>query len=218
MFKDPVRLLQSDEKDFFPFWKSQIEQVSGSNHPIPESIYNLLESQSLVAQEQALISIYLSSFKDVFGELDSTIEHQLVRQFLFRYKMALTDDDVLKTVGPDDFIEIYDAQGIQIYRSWNFFKFCRYTIDQVLTRSWDELYDRPEFITHKLYSLMPALFGPEAKSIISYNIEPFILSERLIEPPLKYLVHMKRACPIEDIQTKNNVAFLSIASAQTLEN
>lgn len=197
--------------------KSLLLSFLGSSNTSHFDFVSILEKKSLAEQEKILSAISISNPKIVAGELDSAQEYNLVKQFLFRYKMKLCDDSVLERIGKDDFFEIYDHQGIQIYRSWSFFKFCRYSIDEILTQSWSELYNRPEFVTKKLLSLIPLIFGP-AKNIVPYNIQQFVLSEAKLSPSMSYEVHMKWACPIEDIFSGQVVAFLSIASAKKIES
>ena len=210
--------------DLIQIWKTQVLQHSNALSPIvaPQSagaadFLNWFESFTLQKQEQIVRSSQGVSANVSPGELLKEQEMNFLRQFLFRYKMIPADESVFTRISDEDFIEIYDAEGIQIYRRWSFFKFCRYTIDQILTKSWGELYERPQFVEKKLYAMMPSLFQ-RGCGIVDYNIEDFVLSERYLDPPSQYLVKMKFACPLLDSKTKATVAFLSIAQARRLEN
>jgi len=206
VWKDQV-LAKPFSKKFF----ANLEDQKGR-----DSFFQWFEGLELDKQEQ-IVRSSLGAASDVEpGEISIADEVKYVGQFLFRYGMRLVDQDAFTKITPDDFIEIYDTRGIQIYRSWNFFQFCRYTIDEVLTKSWGELYERPEFVQQKLMKLFPIFF--ETEKSMDYNIEEFILTERYLNPSAKYLVRMKFASPVRDMKTDQTVAFLSVAQAKKLDN
>jgi hypothetical protein len=198
-----------------PFmWKNFFEQ---STEERQHAFFSWFEGLDLATQERVVRSTLGATANVSYEDLNQEQEFKYLKQFLFRYKLSAVNEEVCSRISSDDFIEVYDSQGIQIYRSWNFFKFCRYTIDQVLTKSWGELYERPEFVEKKLLSLMPKLFQGDC-DILEYNIQDFILSERYLKPSNKYLVKMKFACPLKDVSTHQVVAFISVAQAKRLDN
>ena len=50
--------------------------------------------------------------------------------------------ELFSTLSEEDCIEIYSATGTQMFRSFNFFKYCSYSPEDLLTSPWQELYDR----------------------------------------------------------------------------
>jgi hypothetical protein len=52
--------------------------------------------------------------------------------------------DIFSYVKPGDTLEIYDLQHIQIFRSFNMFKCISYSLDELVTYQWPELYERNE--------------------------------------------------------------------------
>lgn len=215
-------LIETPPEDLIRVWKAQVFQNASANSGFVSmqnqtGFFQWFESLDLQKQDQIVRSSWGAAANIAPGHLDHEQELNFLRQFLFRYKMIAADDDVFSRISSEDFIEIYDAQGIQIYRSWSFFKFCRYSIDEVLTKSWGELYERPEFVEKKLYSMMPQLFV-RGCGVVDYNLEKFVLSERFLQPSANYLVHMKFACPLLDSKSKSPVAFISVAQAKRLEN
>lgn len=58
--------------------------------------------------------------------------------------------DVFSHLKENDIIEIYDKDHVQIFRSFDFFKFVSYSLDEICTHSWWELYERDEKVTEKM--------------------------------------------------------------------
>lgn len=171
----------------------------------------------LAQQEQLIYGSLAATTGELPGELDYESEMEFLKKFLFRYKMMPLSDEVFSHIGPDDFIEVYNPQGIQIYRSWNFFKFCRYTIDEVLSNHWIDLYERPEFVERKILDLMPSFFS-KSSAMIPFNIAEHVVTEKKLNPSYKYANKLKFVCPLQDMHTKEIVAAMSVAFAKRIDN
>ena len=58
--------------------------------------------------------------------------------------------DILSIIHKEDVIEIYNFQHCQVFRNFQFFKYCFYTIEEIFCRPWFELYERDTKITEAL--------------------------------------------------------------------
>ena len=67
--------------------------------------------------------------------------------------------DAFTRIQPNDVIEIYSSSHVQIFRSFNFFRCLSYTLDQVLTYEWWELYERDESITVPMIKVVEDLIS-----------------------------------------------------------
>lgn len=70
--------------------------------------------------------------------------------FLSKSDMVL-DKEILEKVSKDDFVEIYDKFGVQLFRSFNIYKYTSFTWDEIFSKRMDQLYDRPEFYNKMLF-------------------------------------------------------------------
>lgn len=110
-------------------------------------------------------------------EKDIDLEKKLVWRFLSYLKLTATDDLYAK-LSNDDFIEIYNTDGVQIYRSFNFFSVCSYTIEEIICVPWFQLYQRKTEITKSYLELMGQLSTPEyQKSCIKVHLPQHDLIE-----------------------------------------
>ena len=60
---------------------------------------------------------------------------------------------VFSYLKPGDIIEIYDQNDVQIFRTFDFLKCVSYSLDEVHTYRWWELYERAEAVTEKMLSV-----------------------------------------------------------------
>ena len=91
--------------------------------------------------------------------------------------------DLFSKVTDDDILEVYDGEGRQLYRNFRFFDFCSYTMEELYTREWWELYKRDEDILAKLYEIVGRIFTGE--------IEGTVVPDLLIS--WRRLLHWKRS-------------------------
>jgi len=127
---------------------------------------------------------------------------------LRKFKLKLKDNDIFSKIDADDIIEIYTHEGIQIYRSWSCFKFCRYSVEDLLVNNWQTLYSRPTYVVNYLMNLAPQIFQPDCETV-PYDLHEYLIVEKFISEKRALLFQMKYASPLQNIETGQTVAFVS---------
>lgn len=74
--------------------------------------------------------------------------------------------ELLGTIDPNDIIEVYNIRGIQLYRSFEFFRLCSYDLESLLCRPFFELFTHGKDLDEKTAILMQR-FDEEALEKIS---------------------------------------------------
>ena len=136
--------------------KVQIDTVTTQNH---FSHFRLLEYKTQIQineQFETYVTILTSVMSEPDIEKDIDIEKKLVWRFLSYLKLTASDELYAK-LSHDDFIEIYNTAGVQIYRSFNFFSVCSYTIEEIICLPWFQLYQRKTDITKAYLDIMSQL-------------------------------------------------------------
>lgn len=117
-------------------------------------------------------------------------------------------------IGSEDYLqdsqifEVYDHQGLQIYRSFNFFKISSYSITDILTNHWWNLYDRNPFIAKSLADHAVKIFNEQIKEVVILNLQPHIATEKWSQRISE--VQMLHDCFIPILNDQNQtVAILS---------
>lgn len=138
--------------------------------------------------------------------LDRDIKH--LTSFLQMSNMKLGDDRFFDYVDEGDMIEVYDSRAIQIYRNWAVFRYCPYSLIELLVNDWNTLFVRPSWVIERLIELTPALFAPGARTV-KYDFPEYLISARLQRPAKGLLFKMKYASPVLDIESGMPTAFVT---------
>ena len=84
----------------------------------------------------------------------------------FTHFGLVPSDDLFSVYNSGDVFEIYDATGTQWFRNFEFFRICSYPLEDILCRSWFELYKREIAITEKIVKASTPLFLQEVKESV----------------------------------------------------
>jgi len=148
-------------------------------------------------------------------EITPALELKLLQGALTKFGLEPKDKTIFEKIGDHDTVEIYSGEGVQIYRSWSFFKYCSYSLAELLIYDWNTLYERPASIINSLFQLAPLLFTPEATTM-PYGLPDYVLIERYMDRNRVFNVKMKLASPLIDKQSGVTSAFISTSEIKHL--
>lgn len=118
-------------------------------------------------------------------------EHALVRMAMRKLNL-FSDENILEQVDQTDVVEIIDSNQIQMYRSFSCFALCNYSIAELVTYPWYELYDRPSWVTDKLFELgTPVLKGDRPYQDLEENVPPYLIRETRTDEQSAFMVQEK---------------------------
>ncbi len=112
---------------------------------------SVIHFNSLEQTQRETIFRQFQKYSDLCAEVDS-------QDFSFRASKELTAR-ILKKIGvvapvnffdtldQGDIVEIYDANGVQVFRNFDFYEHCTYTLLDLVSYPWYELLERHESIT-----------------------------------------------------------------------
>ncbi len=125
--------------------------------------------------------------------------------------------DFFDKLEPDDILEIYNAEGIQIHRNWAFFYISGYTLGDLFVYPWVELYQRdPGPVEHLMTQAAKCLSG-EVRTTIPYGIGKHRIEELL--SPTKNLMDItfKYLSPLFD-ESGEPVAFFITSTVERISS
>lgn len=127
------------------------------------------------------ISTYLGILAQTF---EPEVDRSPIKREVARLKWSLKcfglnplNEDVFNIVTESDVIEVYNLQGIQLYRNMMFFKVCSYSLLDLSINSWDQLYDKPSTIVEATLKIIERLFS-SGDQPIAYNIGTYLQKEK----------------------------------------
>lgn len=133
----------------------------------------------------------IQNFRELCQESMSTAEgaasndRQLLWNTLRKLK-AVPPSDIIDKIGSQDVIEIYNTEFIQIFRNLNYFDISSYTLIDVFTHQWDELYERADaHIGQQMMNVAVSVISGQAKTTFACPVDPHVLLERFSEEKLR---------------------------------
>lgn len=134
----------------------------------PHSEASRTQFQQLPDEIQKQITRQSLDFLDLVKDFQATKskksevseERRLVALALQKFRLKLK----VEMLQPEDndIVEIYDSQGRQVFRNFEFFRQCSYDLLTLQTFPWEVLYERPSIVTERLLEAgKRILFGGE---------------------------------------------------------
>lgn len=124
------------------------------------------------------LSSYLKLCRDVIASGESLSSSPSFTWRAIREAALIPPSDLFTLIEATDIVEMYDLANIQKFRNFRFFEFCSYTLEDLYSRSWPELFRRiDEEITSKIIALITKLIANHDKRIHLTGIGPQLIEE-----------------------------------------
>lgn len=122
----------------------------------------------------------------------------------------LPPSDFFDKFDADDVIQIYSNEGFHRFANLRFFEVCSYTVEQVYSLPWPELWQRTSADLEKLVGAISFALGPELKTSIIPDIPPHKVIE--LKSALKFELEYRVKCiaPTWSKKTKEKDGFIII--------
>jgi hypothetical protein len=149
-FCDYARLSGSE---ILPYRDPSLKIFSSLSHDKQENAYNAFLKYYGVCSAATYEDIRLSD--------DPSLLWYVIKELGLR-----PCSDLFNKIQPNDVIEIYNTDFIQIFRNFAFFSICSYSLEEIFSYEWRELYERDPVITGKLAELAFSLLSGDVKTTI----------------------------------------------------
>jgi hypothetical protein len=87
-------------------------------------------------------------------------------------------------------IEVHSPEGLQLFRNFNFYKYCGYSIEELYSDSWDKLYERDERVASLMFEFVNKIYGGLVRTTVAPEIPPYrareLFSSRRYEVEVKW--------------------------------
>lgn len=175
------------------------------------------KSESILAQ--------LKSTEMAVSELEKAIddpvhpEKQLVEQSLNFFGFYLRDD-FWATVDRNDIIQVFNGEGIQVFRTFNFFHYSGYSLTDLLTQEWYHLWERPKMVLDSLLVESGRILSGESSGVQKMHSLPHLLKEVYNAEDQEgfqsrsIYVEMKYICPLYKVGEKGPAGFILSTKAE----
>ncbi|WP_374033443.1 hypothetical protein ACES2I_11765 [Bdellovibrio bacteriovorus] len=153
---------------------SMLEQEGWSVRPYSQDTLPYFQQLNEPEQAQAtdLMNQYLEICRSVHRQGRRIKDMSfLVKTALDYYGYKISQEGMEQLVNKEGrIVEFYSHKHTQFFRSFNFFEFCSYTIEDIFCRSWPHLYSRAEEVTMRILE--------QANYVLSGRLnQPVIITE-----------------------------------------
>ena len=178
-----------------------------------------------IASKLELYGIYRSAYSSnpVFLDLEPDVRQRIVtslerevrvlkslssaqtdmdfdRKFIWRSMLdmnILPHKDFWKYYNKNCVVEFYNSHGIQLFRNFNFYHFCSYTIEDVYTRTLFDLYERDKKINDLITHRSLPFFLRDVKTSVNPEIPDHCLVEKNSDKENKIRMRINRLVPLK---------------------
>ena len=170
---------------------------------IPLSPYrdpNLPHFSALPGEHKEIV---VKSLEDIF-EIYSSIEQEskdiadskTVLWFTIKRLGLRPSSDLFTSIKDSDIIEIH-TPTLQIFRNLNFFRLCSYSIEEISSIHWTDLFYRDQRYTDQIIACGATVFTNQ-ESVMTTSIQPHVTEELMSDLKLNVHYNMKAMYPLFD--------------------
>ena len=122
--------------------------------------------------------------------------------------------DLFNYISEGGIIEVHNTQFIQIFRNFEFYGCCSYSLEEMYCRPWNELYGRLPDVEAYMFKIIWDIFKGRVQTVVPMELGPHLITET--QSPLQYEIkaHMKYIAPLFDEKTGQVAAHILIEDGE----
>lgn len=164
--------------------------------------------------------IFMELNEDQINEIFNSIEHTINNLALSVEKTKNQDNlnlnqlwsflaenklkypiDLFDYITKGDILEVYDNENKQVFRSFDFFRHCTYSLDELFSTPWNELYYRDEIHIVEYMRLLSTLLEQKSKDVLLVKTVPaHWVSQLKTSRKTSHFLQSKIICLVYDAQ------------------
>ena len=152
---------------------------------------NALKKRESLNNLQTYVEICEDTIRNGYDLSSLQIVWHALKKFSLRAPFNLFEN-----IKETDVIEIHNLEGIQIFRNFNFYSFCSYTIEELYSSSWDYLYEHGDSALATLTQFVSDCASGEWSGPRPLDIPEYSIKENYSEGKFNLLVQMKVGSPL----------------------
>lgn len=193
-----------------------------SMNEIRENVYKLCEKISFIANQ---LDVKVRPYSDISkvefeqcSPADCLRVHEVLKQYftllhkvfhenkiktskdLFCYVLKELDlqvsDSFIKSIDEKDVIEIYNLEGMQVFRNFQMFKLSNYTLLEMVCMHWFDLFERDQDITDEIALRAREVLANIDSESQSWLIGDHLLKEKKSDQKDIYVIQMGNIAPV----------------------
>lgn len=144
----------------------------------------------------ANFSAYYEIYERVLAQEGSPNEESRLTWSALRKYQLLPCEGFFEQITEEDIIEFYDSNGVQIFHNTNFFDVCNYTLAEVFTYDFSELWNRDASLVQEIWKVATQAFSGQLHKVVDANIPEHILVERFSDSRSTISLRFRKFAPL----------------------
>lgn len=139
--------------------------------------FNQEKQLQVLENAKKLIGV-LSNFEELEPEVETEFVNEvaLAQKALGMFGLRVADN-TWEDKAKDRIIEVYTGEGVQLYRSMNFFKTCGYSLLDLCVNEWYVLWERPSKVMEQLNTIVAQVMTGAERPSTEMPVRPHIVRE-----------------------------------------
>lgn len=198
-----------------------LQKRDGVYKETPQSVWQDFAEQP--SEQRAATIKSLTEYLDILMYAEAQVrtgKEQGEKQLLWhviKYLGLVPPDDLFDRISQNHFIEIYNDQGIQVYRNLEFCKIVSYSIAEMSVYRWDQLYNRDSSITNLIITDGVQRGFSGTRELFKLHIPIHRVSEVFGGRNREFTAEFGLLCPLVDKTTKSVTHILSTCNIVPLD-
>lgn len=161
------------------------------------------------------LRVYLEICQATQDAGDSLEDSISITWSAIKYFGLRPSSDLFSYISKDNVIEFHDRNHLQIFRNFNFYHCCSYSLEELYAVPFTTLYARDTSVSLQLLDVIEKIFNGEILQTVATGLPPHIISE--VHSPFKYEIQAEvpYLSPLFD-DTKRAVAHVAIERGQVM--
>ncbi|RYZ90418.1 MAG: hypothetical protein EOP06_07950 [Proteobacteria bacterium] len=178
---------ESSDTPLIEVYRAQLERLSGLCASIginrPAYLSKELphfEKLNSEARSAAVTSIqfFLQICEEATASGEELMDTKRLTWRALRHFGFVPSEDLFSTMTKETIVEVYNTDHIQVFRNFEFFKFCSYTLEDTFCRPWPELFRRPDpFIAKAIQDRLTEVLNTGSRSLTASRIPAHVVEE-----------------------------------------
>lgn len=172
----------------------------------------------LADSEFESIANRLKIYRDVFKmasqqkELFNTVQEKQLLWFALRSLRLAPPAEFFNILKNDHIVEVYMGTR-QVYRTFNYYSLCSYSLDELETMPWDQLFARKDpTVVEKIFADVAVAL--KERRIVYSEIPPHSVVETASALQNEFLYKLEFVAPLTDLDHNAQDCFVAVLSAE----
>jgi hypothetical protein len=127
-------------------------------------------------------------------EIDPFKSNTHLVNYILRRLGLKCDENFIKSLKDGDIVEIYSTDNKQLFANFEFFSLSNYSLLDMVSHTWDDLFERNADITKNLGGIIYNAMMNASQSQ-SYAVKPHVVREKLSNERQSFVIHMGELAP-----------------------